>query len=172
MANFTQQDAEKLHALRKVAEMLGMLAPCKGLRPSRVELERRLAAHGIEMPIYALFIIASEETSHLQKTAAGYIVEYFWPTFWEDAPPSLIGSLLTRNDARVLAWRKSVLRRDGGSCRKCGNTKELHAHHIVRWADAPALRIEVGNGITLCRGCHEEEHNGQRAKLQRESVRQ
>lgn len=30
----------------------------------------------------------------------------------------------------------------------------MQAHHILRWADAPSLRFDVNNGVTLCYNCH------------------
>lgn len=56
-------------------------------------------------------------------------------------------------------WRESVFERDGWACQQCGfHGKHLHPHHIKRFADFPALRFEVSNGITLCATCHQVEH--------------
>jgi hypothetical protein len=63
----------------------------------------------------------------------------------------------TRNefDPLYIEWRKAVLKRDKHKCqmpdlKPCWRTKKLQAHHIFRWADAPSLRYEERNGITLC----------------------
>jgi transposase len=58
-----------------------------------------------------------------------------------------------------LAWRNAVLERDGYVCQQCGRQckkreRGLAAHHIKPYAEYPALRYEVSNGITLCRQCH------------------
>jgi hypothetical protein len=61
------------------------------------------------------------------------------------------------DDPRYKAWRKAVYKRDRWKCRMpgCpGTDRRLNAHHIRRWADAPALRYVVGNGVSLCRTCH------------------
>ena len=62
-----------------------------------------------------------------------------------------------RNDSLVRRWRNKVIERDK-CCQECGNTYDLHAHHIVNWADDPINRINVDNAITLCRKCHANYH--------------
>lgn len=51
-------------------------------------------------------------------------------------------------------WRIAVLERDFYSCRECGSKKDLATHHIKRYRDYPSLRVDVDNGITLCRKHH------------------
>ena len=53
-------------------------------------------------------------------------------------------------------WRKKVYARDKHCCRwpGCNKRRGLQAHHRMRWADHPALRYEIGNGITLCKDHH------------------
>ena len=69
-------------------------------------------------------------------------------------------------------WRTSVYRRDKFVCQMpgCKSKKQLQAHHIRRWASAASLRFDVGNGITLCRVCHnsisKHEHNYERLFLE------
>lgn len=58
------------------------------------------------------------------------------------------------NNPEYAAWRKKVLTRDKFCCQMCGYTKKLNVHHIKRWADFPALRFEISNGIALCNKCH------------------
>lgn len=158
-----QASFDRLHALRQVAMRIGMLSPCKALRPTSDEIKHRIDVHGMESLIAALLVIADESATAVQKTAALCIVEYFWPDFMEVADGEFIGSVLERGDARVLDWRRRVLKRDGFKCKKCGDANELHAHHIARWAHAPHLRIVVENGVTLCRKCHEKEHSSEGA---------
>lgn len=53
-------------------------------------------------------------------------------------------------------WRRSVLKRDSHAC--CGpgpHSGKLHAHHIVTIGNGPGLIYSIGNGITLCKKCHE-----------------
>lgn len=65
-----------------------------------------------------------------------------------------------RTSAEYLDWRLAVFTRDGFTCQRCGNKRgrNLHAHHIKSFADYPALRFTVSNGLTLCRTCHELVH--------------
>jgi len=53
-------------------------------------------------------------------------------------------------------WRKKVYTRDNHSCQWPGCNKKtgLNAHHIKTWANYPALRFVVDNGITLCKLHH------------------
>lgn len=60
------------------------------------------------------------------------------------------------NSPEYRSWRFHVFTRDGWTCELCkAKGKELNAHHIVRFADAPHLRFAVSNGITLCKECHD-----------------
>lgn len=60
-----------------------------------------------------------------------------------------------RNTPEYFEWRKKVLKRDKHKCRFPGCKKRAkQVHHILRWADAPSLRYEVSNGISLCWACH------------------
>jgi len=55
-------------------------------------------------------------------------------------------------------WRKSVYERDSYQCQICGSSKSgtLHANHIKRFIDNSELRLNISNGITLCKNCHEK----------------
>lgn len=71
-----------------------------------------------------------------------------------------------RMSPEARAWRKAVIARDKGFCRRCHSTDRLEAHHIRRFTTHPELRLDVANGITLCHNCHvlfrnrEEEYAG------------
>lgn len=51
-----------------------------------------------------------------------------------------------------------VWRRDGFLCVRCRHPKKgrrsLHTHHVKPWANAPELRTDPDNLVTLCRVCH------------------
>jgi HNH endonuclease len=79
-------------------------------------------------------------------------------------PPSRIKFFVSGEPsaADLSRWRRAVLKRDDFTCQHCGLFSKqpgtLHVHHIVPYAEAPALRTEISNGITLCRACHVSEH--------------
>jgi len=53
------------------------------------------------------------------------------------------------------AWRKAVVKRDGGKCQfpNC-KRRGKEVHHIINWCYSASLRFEVSNGILLCKKCH------------------
>lgn len=57
----------------------------------------------------------------------------------------------------------AVKRRDRFKCILCGSNKNVVAHHIKRWADAPELRFVVSNGVCLCDDCHDNKVTGNEA---------
>lgn len=92
-----------------------------------------------------------------RKKAALLLLKAFLPTAFlkfflscEEAYP------FERNDARVRAWTKAVLSK--GRCEECGATEALEAHHIIKWAEYPAGRVDIRNGMCLCHVCHTNEH--------------
>lgn len=57
-------------------------------------------------------------------------------------------------------WRLNVFERDGYKCQHCGcdDICKLHAHHIIGWFENENLRLDINNGLTLCRSCHLRHH--------------
>ena len=57
-------------------------------------------------------------------------------------------------------WRTDIFKRDGFTCQwpGCSSNKKLNAHHIQRWTDNAHIRFNLGNGITLCKKCHDRVH--------------
>lgn len=55
-------------------------------------------------------------------------------------------------------WSNFVKNRDGYRCVNCNATNGIQAHHIMRQAVCPLGTFEMGNGITLCRDCHQKIH--------------
>lgn len=65
-----------------------------------------------------------------------------------------------RNYPEYEEWRKSVFERDNYTCQKCNvRGGDLEAHHINSYKEYPDLRLDINNGITLCKKCHKDEHH-------------
>jgi 5-methylcytosine-specific restriction endonuclease McrA len=62
------------------------------------------------------------------------------------------------------AWAAQVKQKDCYTCRDCGATDNLHAHHIFSKTKHPHRALELDNGTTLCELCHIYEHqlNGEK----------
>lgn len=65
-----------------------------------------------------------------------------------------------RASSEIKRWRYDVFARDGFACCHCGEDRggNLNAHHILPFAKYPAFRLDLENGITLCKGCHHLAH--------------
>ena len=57
-------------------------------------------------------------------------------------------------------WVKAVYDRDKYICQFCGYSKggTLNAHHIDAWSTHKSERLNVDNGVTLCKPCHDSYH--------------
>lgn len=145
----------KLAALRDIGRHLGMFGPLKG---NFAEYRRSLIDDWSLLCICAAML--DEKKLPAQRAACGMLLDFFVPGWRVGAPLAALGFVVERDDPEVRRWRRTVLRADGNKCRKCGSSRELHAHHVIRWADAPALRVEPSNGAALCQACHVMEHRG------------
>ena len=58
-------------------------------------------------------------------------------------------------------WRKEVYKRDGWVCQACDDKTHngIVAHHKDGWGICKERRLEVSNGVTLCKKCHKEFHD-------------
>jgi len=57
-------------------------------------------------------------------------------------------------------WRKKVYKRDNYTCQCCGKKSngDLVAHHLDGYSWCEGKRIDVNNGVTLCKTCHTKFH--------------
>ena len=60
-------------------------------------------------------------------------------------------------DYRV--WLKRVLEHDNYTCQHCESKDNLRVHHMESYENNPELRVEMSNGITLCKFCHDNFHH-------------
>lgn len=66
-----------------------------------------------------------------------------------------------RRSEKYRFWRISVFERDGYACQECGlRGVYLQAHHIKPFSLYPDLRLDISNGITLCKSCHYKKPKG------------
>jgi len=67
-----------------------------------------------------------------------------------------------RKSTKYADWRRAVFERDNYTCQHCSDARggNLNAHHIKDFANHPALRYDITNGITLCKTCHDAVHTG------------
>lgn len=68
---------------------------------------------------------------------------------------------LIRHSIDYKLWREAVFKRDNYQCVIGGieHGNKLHADHIKSFSEHPKLRLEVSNGRTLCKKCHEQTDN-------------
>lgn len=59
-------------------------------------------------------------------------------------------------------WREMVLKRDKYKCQNCYSKTKLEVHHIKSFYGYPDLRMDINNGVTLCKTCHIELHKKER----------
>lgn len=65
----------------------------------------------------------------------------------------------TRNHFEYRKWVRKVFKRDSCSCVLCNSIESLNAHHIDGYNWCVEKRVDVENGVTLCKLCHDEFHN-------------
>lgn len=56
------------------------------------------------------------------------------------------------------AWVRAVKREANNVCDACGSSENVHAHHLLPFAQYPAFRHKTENGAALCRQCHSSVH--------------
>lgn len=54
----------------------------------------------------------------------------------------------------IMKWKKSVKKRDNHTCQCCSSKDSLCAHHINNFKNFKEQRLDINNGITLCKDCH------------------
>jgi 5-methylcytosine-specific restriction endonuclease McrA len=62
--------------------------------------------------------------------------------------------LIKRQFALYADWRTAVFSRDGYTCQRCGRGRGIVAHHVENYHACRSKRLDLNNGVTLCRECH------------------
>ena len=79
-----------------------------------------------------------------------------------------------RNSLNYKLWREAVFKRDDWTCQTCkARGGYLEAHHVEEFAKSPEKRLQVDNGVTMCRECHAKTkgHGRVLSKLSREKIK-
>ena len=56
-------------------------------------------------------------------------------------------------------WSKLIKEICDSTCQCCGSKDNLESHHILSFKYYPALRIDLKNGVCLCKKCHKKYHS-------------
>lgn len=73
------------------------------------------------------------------------------------APRTYAGAKKLYNTPLYKEWRSKILTRDKYQCQMCGESGgELEVHHIRPKYKYPQLTLDLNNGITLCKFCHQD----------------
>ena len=65
----------------------------------------------------------------------------------------------SRNSPEYKEWVNSILSRDDSNCIICGEKRAPHTHHVFGYKKHPNYRLDVDNGVVLCRWCHHKYHD-------------
>lgn len=62
--------------------------------------------------------------------------------------------------SKLRVWSRFIRMRDEYRCVICRSENKISAHHICRKSLLPIASLQTGNGISLCRSCHNQVHAG------------
>ena len=66
----------------------------------------------------------------------------------------------SRNSFEYIMWENDIKKRDDNKCVICGNSLDIEVHHIIPYSNDYDNRINVDNGICLCKRHHNSKING------------
>lgn len=78
--------------------------------------------------------------------------------WWKNVPKKKNVGIDRKMQRALRIWAHMVMERDGYKCVQCGSTENLEADHIKPKQYFPELALDVSNGQTLCRDCHDKKH--------------
>ena len=101
-------------------------------------------------------------TGILKSFSSNYGYEYFLECnlieILNDSEDSEYDEYGNRNSPEYRTWQKVVIDSDR-VCQCCGGSKHLEAHHIFSYQNNPSYRVNLENGIALCKWCHSKYHS-------------
>lgn len=152
MAKLTLMDS--LHTLKQIGFHIGMYGKAREISDS---MDKHVEVNKDDCSL-AMYLYVHPETSIVVKYASSLILDYYIPEWRSIVEPEMLGHILERDSKEVRQWKARVLERDEHKCNKCGSVEKLDVHHLIPWSEAPDLRINLDNGLTLCILCHSKEH--------------
>lgn len=113
----------------------------------------------LSVPIYAnktVLILNPWISSH---TAKHYyeILQLFKDSKWRKIVDN---NIFDRKSYEYLIWEQLVKERDNNKCCVCGDDIDIEVHHIIPFSDNYEKRIDVNNGICLCKRHHSSKISG------------
>lgn len=133
--------------------------------------QHNIEKYGVPYTQQNAFVRRKTEHTCLERYGVSNYVELFAGKFIRENSPVWKGgpeySRVERATHEYIEWRNSVFTRDNYTCQCCGAKNGdgsgksiiINAHHIKNWADNPAERYDINNGITLCERCHTSFHS-------------
>lgn len=85
------------------------------------------------------------------------VLKEFEQSIWKAI---LDNDITDRNSYEYILWEHNVFKRDGHKCICCGSPSELEAHHIIPYSTDYEKRLDVSNGVTLCKRHHNSKMKG------------
>ena len=92
---------------------------------------------------------------HIGRCRSCYIKQNRGEKIWNYKGGTDSALRFARGCFEYRTWRKWVFQRDWFTCQLCGYTgRNIQAHHIVSVKNDQNLMLDIDNGITLCKDCH------------------
>lgn len=85
------------------------------------------------------------------------VLKEFEQSIWKTV---LDNDVTDRNSYEYALWEHNVFKRDGYKCICCGSPSELEAHHVIPYSTDYEKRLDVSNGVTLCKRHHNSKMKG------------
>ena len=139
---------KKLYALKELREHVRLYG-----RGRKIEVK-----FDSETIMFIFINYLRDDISIIRKHALALLLDCYLPEWRKIVKAKLLGPIVERDSRIMQLWRKAVIERDGGKCVDCGSKKNVEAHHIIPWAEAPELRADPENGLTQCIECHSKCH--------------